>query len=339
MNDLNLILCSDYVVSNYDNILKNYCVTISSGKIDSVIPYNPNFFPRGYEVFNFIGKHSIMTYGFSLMHTHLGLYPLRATLSMGLDLDRWVREYVWPWERKIRRNPVLSYYLAIIALKEIIPSGVTLIADMHPNGDKVAEALVEYGMRGNLSIPLMDYGIYNSGEEALQENIKLFNEWHNKHNLITVGFGPCTIRLASEETFRKSIEIAHKYKTNIHIHLSEVLEDVKFSLEKFGVRPAYYILNLGITKVRTLIAHGVWLEYNEIKALRNENITLVLNPRSNYLLRSGKPLISTIVKAVRTSLGVDVAPTCNIIDEINFMGVIEKSLNYNIMYKILTSGV
>ncbi|HDD26207.1 MAG TPA: hypothetical protein ENF75_03865 [Acidilobales archaeon] len=335
---MNYVICSDYLVKGISEIKRRMCLVISNGVIEDIKPYEPKELPRGYEKLNYVGKHTVITHGFASSHTHLGLYPIRSTLLNKLELDAWVKRYVWPWELELRRRPELSYHTALIALKELVSSGVTLVIDMHPNGSEVAKALIKYGVRGNICTPVMEGGAYKSIDESLKENLRLLNEWHGKHELITVGLCPCTVRLASKEAYEKCIELALKYSTNIHTHLSEVVDDIKYTLSKYGKRPAHYLLELGIGKVKTIIAHGVWLTLNEIRALSSPNITLITNPRSNYLLRSGKPQLRHIVKYLNTGLGVDVAPTYNIIDEILFLKFNERWLAPHDMYRLLTEG-
>jgi len=117
---------------------------VKNGKITSLISYQGDISEEFTNV----------THGLASLHTHLGLYPIRTTLYFSMNLNSWITNYAWPWERLLRMEPDLSYYSALPALGELVRSSVTAVADMHFNEEVVAKAIEKVGIRGRLK-----YGI------------------------------------------------------------------------------------------------------------------------------------------------------------------------------------
>lgn len=100
------------------------------------------------------------------------------------------------------------------------------------------------------------------------------------------------------------------------MHLSEVLNDVKYTEERYGLKPVELLEEVGILKTKCILAHGVWLTQREIHMLKGRNVSLVLNPTTNILLRSGIPPILELVKSkVNLALGLDLNPKLNLLEE------------------------
>ncbi|MCX8184494.1 MAG: amidohydrolase family protein [Sulfolobales archaeon] len=263
-----------------------------------------------------IPEDTVVTHGFASIHTHLGLYPIRTTLNSYLKLDEWVLKYVWPWERLLRREPELSYASAILAISELVLSGVTAIADMHFNEDIVAEALLRVGVRGSLSIAIMSKGIYSSLDEALQDNLELARKLRGV-DLLEVRLGPTTPRLLTLEEFKKVVDVATEIGVGIHTHIAEVPEDAIYLEREYGKKLKDFIEYVGLQKVNTIVAHGVWLDSDSLDVLAHPNITIAHCPSSNTLLRDGvAPIRSYLNRNIRVGLGVDVSPTYSMLDEI-----------------------
>jgi 5-methylthioadenosine/S-adenosylhomocysteine deaminase len=295
-------VCASYVILSPRNYVKSACVvfdeTIARVEVE-----------RGVE------EGTILTHGLASAHTHLGLYPLRTSLA-GLRLDEWVRRYVWPWERLLRKEPELSYYTAILALSRMLVGGVTAVADMHFNEDRVARAFTELGVRGDLSIAIMSRGVYDSFEEGLQENMALVRMFGNS-TLLRVRLGATTPRLLTLGEYREVIYTAKKLGVGVHTHIAEVPEDITYLRSTYGMSLAEFIEYVGLAEVNSLVAHGVWLDRDSIARLSSTKATVVHCPFSNTLLRDGvAPLRELLTSGVRVALGSDVSPSYSILDEV-----------------------
>ncbi len=298
-------ICGSLMVVNPYLILRNTCLVIKNGKIASLTSY------RG----DISEEFTIVTHGLASLHTHLGLYPIRSTLYFGMNLDSWVTKFVWPWERLLREEPDLSYYSALLALDELVRSGITAVADMHFNEEVVAKAIERVGIRGDLSTALMNRGVFESFEEAVEENLRLVRSLRNRSS-IGVRLGPCTPRLLTPSQVKYVIELAAELGVGIHMHVGEVPEDAEYLQKNFGLSMGEFLNYIKLGMVDSIVAHGIWL-FDGLEALKRKPVVIAHSPRSNILLGSGLiNLRKVIAEGIDVALAVDVAPTYNILDEL-----------------------
>ncbi len=302
-------VCGQYVVITPYTWIENACVEFGD-RIKAVEPGCSGSECSGV----------IVSHGLASAHTHLGLYPVRHSVLYGLKLDEWVKTFAWPWERLLLEEPELTYYASLLALNELLGSGVTAVADMHFNEDRVLEAVLKVGVRADLSVAIMSKGVFNSFDEALSENRKLVSRVKGLgRGDIACRFGPCTPRLLKPEEFKAVVEEAVKAGVGIHTHLGEVPEDEGFLVKEYGLRLDEFIRYVGLNEVDALVAHSIWVETALDELLRSERTRLIHLPRSNALLRDGVMPLEVLREALGgVSLGVDVAPTYSIIDEAFF---------------------
>ncbi|MEM2005162.1 MAG: amidohydrolase family protein [Zestosphaera sp.] len=299
-------ICGDYVLINPYVWLSNACVCFTD-RIEEVFVHSNESKPKDREV-------RVITHGMASTHTHLGLYPIRDTVSLGLNLDSWVTDKAWRWEKFLRRFPEVSYLSALLAITELLSSGVTAFADMHFNEEMICRAVREAGVRADLSVAIMDGGVFEDYEEALEENLKLLKV--ARGNDIRVRFGPCTPRLLSPSHFREVVELAKQHGVGVHTHLAEVREDLAWLKGKYSLSLRDFISVTGLLEVDTIVAHAVWAE-EVADVLSMSNFTVSHPPRSNVLLGDGRaPIRSFLRQGVNVTLGVDVAPTYNLLEDV-----------------------
>ncbi|MCD6323901.1 MAG: amidohydrolase family protein [Desulfurococcales archaeon] len=299
-------VCGDYLIVSPYVTLRNMCVSFDK-KINGFYPVRER---------NDSGRIRVVTHGLASAHTHLGLYPVRGSLGLGLILDDWVKEEVWGWEKFLRSTPEASYYAALKALTDLLRSGVTAVADMHYNGDQVGKAALQVGVRVDLSTPIMDGGVYNSYDEGLHENLELVRRFKGS-DMINVRLGPCTPRLLTPKQFKEVVDIAKDLGVGIHTHLAEVEKDVIHLRKEWGMSLNEFLHYTGVLEVDALVAHSIWVSQAIYGLIRN-NVWVVNTPRSNTALGDGiTPVLTFLGEGGNVALGVDVAPTYSIIDEMN----------------------
>ncbi|UCD26403.1 MAG: amidohydrolase [Candidatus Bathyarchaeota archaeon] len=247
-------------------------------------------------------------------HTHAALTLLRG-LTDGMRLDELTRKWLWPFENALR--PEDSYVAVQLACLEMIKAGVTCFADMHFNMEAVAKAVQDSGLRASLSVAMIDQGhVPLASKEAVRQNEILVKKWHQKAGgRITCMFGPCTVRLASAELFLKARRFASRHKVGIHLHLSEVEEDVKFTQDRFNKRPVKYLNDIGVLGPDVLAAHCIWLNDEEMRILKRAKVNVVHNPTSNVKSSAGIAKVAEMIKlGINMGLGVDAAFCNNTLD-------------------------
>ena len=100
---------------------------------------------------------------------------------------------------------------------------------------------------------------------------------------------PHAIYTVSEELLRWAAEMAAERGLAIQIHLSETEQEVDDCIAAHGTRPAHYLDRLGVLSERAVLAHGVWLDDEELELIAERGATVVTNPgREHEARRRGR---------------------------------------------------
>jgi 5-methylthioadenosine/S-adenosylhomocysteine deaminase len=235
-------------------------------------------------------------------HTHAAMTLFRG-FGGDLPLMRWLREVVWPIEAKLEFDDV--YWGARLACLEMIRTGTTRFWDMYWHPAATARAVTDAGLRATIGGPLFDA---DGGAEAMQETaLRNLDELAEFGPEIGAALAPHSIYTVSEKLLRWASERSAEDELPIQIHLSETEDEVKQCLETHGLRPAAYLDKLGVLNQRTILAHGVWLDAEELALIAERGCTVVTNPVANMKLAVGGvfPYPAARDAGVRVGLGTD----------------------------------
>jgi 5-methylthioadenosine/S-adenosylhomocysteine deaminase len=98
-------------------------------------------------------------------------------------------------------------------------------------------------------------------------------------------------------------------------HAAETRAEQAFVGERYGRSVIRHLDALGLLDSRTVLAHGVWLDDEEIAILASSGATVSHNPVSNLKLASGIARVPDMLAAgVRVTLGTDGAISGNDLD-------------------------
>jgi len=215
-------------------------------------------------------------------HTHAAMTLFRG-YGGDLPLMRWLQEVVWPIEAKLEPEDV--YWGARLACLEMIRSGTTRFWDMYWQPAATARAVADAGLRATIGGPLFDA---DGKTEAMRETaLGNLDELADFGPEIGAALAPHSIYTVSEGLLSWAAERAAERGLPIHIHLSETEQEVRDCLERHGVRPAAYLDRLGLLNERTVLAHGVWLDREELALIAERGCTVVTNPVANMKLAVG----------------------------------------------------
>ena len=275
------------------------------------------------------GKRMLAMPGLINSHTHVAMTLFRSYADDVALMD-WLENHIWPAEAKL--NDEVVYWGSQLAFAEMIRGGTTAFCDMYMHMPQVAKAAVDVGMRGNIARGLA--GTSPNGEEALQENVALFHEWHQAANgLIRVMLGPHAPYTCSAKYLEKVIDAASKDYIEIHIHLSETQGEVETCREKHGLSPIAYMEQLGLFTQPTLAAHCVHVDADDIAIMAEHNVRVAHNPRSNLKLASGvAPVPQMLAANITVGLATDGASSNNKLDmweEMQTAALIHKGVSYD----------
>lgn len=247
-------------------------------------------------------------------HTHAAMTLFRGS-GGDLPLMRWLRERIWPVEAELEAEDV--YWGARLACAEMIRSGTVHFWDMYWQPEATARAVADAGIRATIGAPLFDVGrdAAEMRDSALR-SLERLAAAREAGALIDAALAPHSIYMVSEQSLRWVAELAEERAVPIHIHLSETEQEVQDCIDAHGARPAAYLDRLGALNERAVLAHGVWLDPEELALISARGATVVTNPTANMKLAVGGvfPHPAASAAGVAVGLGTDGAGSNDSLD-------------------------
>lgn len=257
------------------------------------------------------GKGMLALPGLINTHTHVAMTLFRSYAD-DLALMDWLQNMIWPAEAHLDDDIV--YWGSMLAFAEMIRGGTTAFCDMYMFMESCAKAAEKAGIRGNIARGLA--GVTSNGEKALEENIRLYQDWNNAcDGRIRVMLGPHAPYTCPPEYLKKVRDASEKYGIPIHIHLAETKGEVETCIEKFGITPIALMDQIGLFDRPTLAAHCVHVNEEDIQIMAEKHVCVAHNPGSNLKLASGiAPVPKMRSAGITVGLGTDGASSNNKLD-------------------------
>ena len=259
-----------------------------------------------------------------LVNTHHHLYQTLTRAVPGAQnaqLFAWLVELYPIWARLTPDGIRAS---TLVGLAELALSGCTTAADHHyiyPPGcrlDDQIEAAMDIGIRFHASRGSMSLGESSGGlppdrvveDESviLRDSLRLVETFHDSSPgaMLRIALAPCSPFSVTPDLMRESAKLARATGVQLHTHLSETLDEERFCIEKFGLRPVAYMESLGWLGDDVWFAHAVHVNDGEVRALARTGSGVAHCPTSNMRLASGiAPIAAYRANGVKVGLGVD----------------------------------
>ena len=237
-------------------------------------------------------------------HTHAAMTLFRG-FGDDMPLMEWLEERIWPAEAKLEPEDV--YWGTRLACIEMIRAGTTRFFDMYWHGPEVARAVVDSGMRAVISSVMIDQLDAAKGRELRPQALETLDRIDAAGDRVVPSLGPHAIYTVSSDSLAWIAETGAEREIPIQIHLAETEREVLDCLDQHDKRPAAYLDELGFLGPRTLLAHGVWLDDEELGLIAERGATIVANPAANMKLAVGGllPYPGATLAGVPLGLGTD----------------------------------
>jgi cytosine/adenosine deaminase-related metal-dependent hydrolase len=256
-------------------------------------------------------------------HHHLYQTLTRAIgTGAGLALFDWLKMLYRVWGGL---TPEAIHVSTRLALAELMLSGATTVADhlyLFPNGcrlDDEIDAARTTGIRfhptrGSMSVGQSAGGLppdtlVEREADILRDSQRLIDTWHDPEafSMLRLGLAPCSPFSVSGDLMRESARLARSHaRVGLHTHLAEALDEDRYCLEKFGLRPIDYAESVEWLGPDVWFAHMVHPDQTEIARLAHTCSGVCHCPSSNMILASGiAPVRAMLDAGVRVGLGVD----------------------------------
>ena len=259
-------------------------------------------------------------------HTHLPMTLLRGYAD-DLPLHEWLNKHIWPAEKKWLSAEFVTDS-TLLSAAELIRSGTSCVNDMYFFTEEMASVFDQVGLRGVLGCGILDIPDKKNQSGQLFEKAEKLIEFYSDNTLINIAFCPHAIYTASPETYRRVINFILKHELLLHTHMSETEWEVKESVLRYGKRPVELMDSLGAFDCKSIFAHCVHLNDEEIALMGRKKVNVSHCLQSNLKLASGFAPMSKLMKAgSNVTIGTDGAASNNdqdMLSEMNSVALFHK---------------
>ena len=319
-----LIKNSSYLVTMNDDkeVLENVDIFIEDGLIKDI---GSNLEDKDYSIDKTIDARGKIVYP-GLVNTHHHFYQVLTRnypRVQNMELFDWLKSLYRLWRGL---TPDMVYTSSVVAMGELIKYGCTTIHDHHyvfPKGynnllERQIEAAKDLGVRihasrGSMSRGESDGGLppdslVESSDKILKDSEDLIRKYHDKsiNSMCQIVLAPCSPFSVTDDLLKDSALLAREYGVRLHTHLAETIDEEKYTLSKYKMRPLEYMASLDWIGEDVWYAHGVHFNDEELKILAKTKTGIAHCPVSNQKLSSGIARISEMIKlGIPVGLAVD----------------------------------
>ena len=256
-------------------------------------------------------------------HTHAAMSLLRGYAD-DMPLQRWLNEYIWPYENKMTAADIREG--SRLAIREMIQTGTVFFSDMYFEIGETIAVAKEFGIRAAIGVTFVE----SHSKSQQEEKLDMLRHWGDPTNgLITLTVAPHAIYTVGSGLLVKCAEVARSLGMKLHIHLSETRKEVEDCLREHGTTPVRYLDSLGFLGPDVIAAHVVHVDEEEAAILASRGVTIAHCPCSNLKLASGIfPYRLLHDAGCRITLGTDGDSSNNNLDmreEMKFAALLAKA--------------
>lgn len=262
------------------------------------------------------GNGNLLIPAFYNTHCHAAMTLFRG-YGEDLPLDRWLNEKIFPAEDRLNSKAVKT--ATKLAIAEMLSNGIASFSDMYMFMEDVAEAVLETGIKANLSRSIVSF----SESERIEKDSRFIESLNlaNKYNGAANGKLKIDMSLHAEYTNTEQMvafvsEYAKEHGLGMQIHISETeKEHGECMKRREGKTPVEFFEACGAFDVRTTAAHCVFVTDTDMDIMKEKGVSVAHNPVSNLKLGSGvMSLRKMLDKGINVTLGTDGVASNNTLD-------------------------
>lgn len=320
MQHIDQIAHAKWIITGEKNqtVLENHALVIDKGVIQKIVPSSEAKQHYQAKQVDDYAYHALLP-GLVNAHTHLGMNYFRG-LGCDLMLMDWLNGYLWPAEKKWLSHEFV-HDASLFAMAEMIRSGTTCFNDMFYFPEAVADAAITAGMRGFVSMHVIDFPTAwtQNTDESLEKGLAFYEKYHQQP-LITPTLAPHAPYTVSDESFLRVLDLSKSLSLKINVHLHETQAEIEQSMTQYQKRPIKRLHDLGFLSSQVIAIHSVQLDAEDLEILNETRPNIVHCPESNMKLASGVcPVIDLQNLGLNVALGTDSVASNNDLNMLNEM--------------------
>ncbi|MEP7114929.1 MAG: amidohydrolase family protein [Ilumatobacteraceae bacterium] len=263
----------------------------------------------------------VVTPGMINAHQHLTGDPLVRSCIPDL-LAPGAAIFEWAMPIHGQHTPNDDELSASLCAIECAQNGVTTVVEAgtvaHP--DRVAKALMSVGVRGTVGTwgwDIEEGPFVGTVAEVLDRQRAVIDAFPSG-GLVEGWVTLVGHDLASDQLLAGAAELAREAGTGMTMHLSPTTSDPENYLARTGRRPVTHLHHLGVLGPNLLLAHGVWLDDEEIDLVLSTRTAIAYCPWAYLRLGQGVTRAGRHAEIVerggRVALGCDAANASDVTD-------------------------
>lgn len=302
-------------------VLYDHDLLLENGKISKIAA-------KG-EIKNFTGEEidasgKVVMPGFINVHHHF-----YSTLVRGLgkaapskNFNEVLENLWWRLDKKLLMEDI--YYSALISAIDAVKHGTTTIIDHHASPgailgslNEIAKTIKLTGLRANLCYEVTDRDGECKTLDGIKENVQWLEQVRDENNDFLKGlFGMHAAFTLSDKTLETIMVEGEKLNCGYHIHVAEAASDEEFSHKHFGKSVVERLKTFNLLNDKTIAAHCVHVDEQEMDILAFTKTAVAHNPQSNQNNAVGiADVVKLVDKGILVGLGTD-AMTINMLEEL-----------------------
>jgi 5-methylthioadenosine/S-adenosylhomocysteine deaminase len=239
-------------------------------------------------------------------HAHSAMTLFRSA-GDGLPLDVWLERVIWPREGHMSSDDVR--WGMRLGAYELLTAGVTTTCEMYLHDEAVIDAALEAGIRCVSTPGIFDLpGAGEDGrwESFLEHATEVHERFDGREGRVRVGLGPHSLYVLPTEAVEAVTAAASELGALVHLHLLETRRETELVRARHGCAAVELLERVGMLEQRCLVAHGVWLDDDDLRSLAAHAVGVAHCPGSNAKLGSGVARLSEMLdRGVAVGLGTD----------------------------------
>ena len=240
-------------------------------------------------------------------HCHAAM-TLQRNRADDIPLMAWLNDHIWPFEAKQTKEDIALGMT--LGMAEMLLGGITSFVDMYFEEDHCVEVVEQMGMRAVLGCSYFDATIDKTLASA--ERAAKAAEGKDRIRISVAPHAPYTV---SEENLVRGKRFAEEHGLDYMVHAAETQDELRYVAEKYGTTPVRLLDKLGLLDSRTVLAHCVWVDREEMALMRERGVTVAHNAQSNMKISSGvAPVTEQLEEGVCVTLATDGSSSNNDLD-------------------------
>lgn len=306
-------------------LLSNACLAVAGEKIEAVGQAPDGCFDRVIDAGGLI-----LMPGLVNAHTHSPMTLFRG-LKDDCTLDEWLNKYIWPAEAQLDREG--CYWGSLLGIAEMLATGTTSVSDMYRSSGELIRAAAEAGIKANICESIVSDGDFDPHTHAgIRESQETIDKWNGfDHGRIRCDTSIQSCWQTDEQLWRYIADFAAERGIGIHVHLAETQSEIAHCWQAYGDSPVRLLERAGVFQNRVIAVHGIYLDDEDQRILKEHNACIVHDPASNLKCCCGfahlKPYWE---KGIHLALGTDGVCSNNsadMFDTIKLTSLVQKMLS------------